>query len=502
MFPRQVSCRALSTSARCCKPKNKEQLKNLATVLQQGKVSLGSTEWEPRASKPLVGLALDQSVKDHLPELEESYDTIAFMTREDVAIHENFKSRGLFNTFPSEHFFDRKSLLRTLPDEVDLLKTPQEEIDRVYKSLKSLDEDKSVQLKYMARFGINQDDIHTRLRLGNNVEEMCKAGRRGEKFEVSKGFDRIFKRLYPYNIVGFDRSIVGLPMRGGRHALSRGTEKFVPDELIRDAKPFETKIAINKLDVNFLEDEQLKETISPHDPKPVPAEELLRDVGKPLFLDNIDSYKRVEHPLWSLVSVFEKETLVLRDSLYLELARKMIPTGVEIVSFNDPRLRTSQYVVASKESGATALSGPAISYRFKHFNLVPIYGIFLRSRKHLHSMYKHLFKLVLINLDEHVDALTRIKYRLPEEATNFLRKLYGRIDKVVTDKLLPVVLKNRLSVSHNVLLHKAVTNLPFLRMYWMQKPQNRLLRRDYTKGLRRRAMAIRASTIEPQFKAP
>lgn len=216
---------------------NKDQLRKLGSILQKGKVG-DQADNETRKgtalkidSRPEVPpseadeLPLDLAVKENIDELEDSYETIAFMTKDDVLIQENLDDGGQFGSFPSQHFLDRKALLRSLPDEVDLLDTPWEEIERIYSTLNRLDEDKAVHAKYMKRFGIEENDLLTKLRLGKNLDDMCKAGRRGEKYDVPKGLERVFKRLYPYNVVGFDRSLLGVPLRNGKHSLKSDNEE-------------------------------------------------------------------------------------------------------------------------------------------------------------------------------------------------------------------------------------------------------------------------------------
>lgn len=504
--------RPFSVSFSRLKDDYKKQLKNLGSILLQGKVGdaqdrkLTDLDLESQLPKQPSQLALDITVKENIDELEDCFEKVAFMTKDDIAIQENFDQGGQFGSFPSEHFFDRRELIRSLPDEVDLLETPWEEIERVYKLLEKLDVDRSVHAKYLKKFGIDDNDLITRLRMGNNLRDMCSSGRRGEKYEISKGLERVFKKLYQYNVVGFDRSLVGVPLRGGKNNLKKNASEespadAFPTELIRDMRPFDTKVPVHKVDVNFLDDDLLKESISPFDAKPLPPEDLLRDVGKPIFLDTIDNYRKVEHPSMEFLTRIEKETILLKDALYLEITRKMIPTGTDVITFNSQKLKTNEYVIASKDHDATTISGPTTSYRFKQFDLVPIYGMLLSTVKHYNNLYKHLFRVILINLDEHVDVLTRIKYTLARESNSFMRKLYARIHKAVSDKLMPLALKSRIQVpkQYNAVLHKHILCGNFLRIYWVRKPGVglRTERRDFSRNVRRKAQSLNILILNP-----
>lgn len=501
--------RTFTTSAPIYKDKSKNDLKRLGSFLQKGEVESSkdarATTDLDLGSNPVKNaeLALDLAVKENIDELEDSFETVAFMTKDDIAIQENFDQGHQFGKFPSDHFLDRKALIRSLPDEIDMLNTPWEEVDRVYLLLRRLDEDRSVHLKYVQKFGIDPNDLITRLRMGSNLDDMCRAGRRGERYEMPKGLERVFRKLYQYNVVGFDRSIVGVPVRSGRHG-SKGNNNVpgsFPAEMISDMRPFDTKVPVHKVDVNFLDDDQLKESILPYDLKPLPPEDLLRDVGKPIFIDTIDNYRKVEHPSLEFISKVEKETLSLKDLLYLEIARKMIPTGVDVINFNAPKLRTNEYVIASKDHDATPTSGPTTSYRFKNFDLIPIYGVALGTIKHYNNLYKHLFKIILINLEEHIDVLTRIKHSLADESLAFMRKLYGKVHRIVSSKLMPMAVEHRLRVPqrYHAVLHKQILSLNFLRICWMRKPFSglRLERKNHSKNVRRKAHGLNVLILNP-----
>lgn len=504
--------RQFGVSALTCKNKNKSDLKELGSFLHKGKVGDGNNprrstdlDLDPQTQEPPQELPLDVAVQENIDALEDNFETVAFMTKDDVAIQESFDQGSQFGSFPSLHFLDRKALIRSLPDEIDTSAMLAAEVDRIYELLRMLDEDRAVHQKYVKKFGIDPNDLITRLRMGRNLDDMCKAGRRGERYEMPKGLERVFRKLYQYNVVGFDRSLVGVPLRGGRHGKmgSKDVPGAFPVEMIQDMRPFDTKVPVHKVDVNFLDDDQLKESILPYDLKPLPPEDLLRDVGKPLFIDTIDNYRKVEHGSLEVPTRVEKETLSLKDLLYLEIARKMIPTGVDVINFNMPKMKTNEYLIASRDHDATPTLGPTTSYRFKHFDLIPIYGMVLGTIKHYNNLYKHLFKVMLINLDEHVDVLTRIKYSLAEESEAFMRKLYGKIHRIISNKLMPLALKHRMKIPlrYDAVLHKRILSLNFLRIYWIRKPNMGLgaERKDFSKNVRRKSLAYNVMIINPPY---
>ena len=51
--------------------------------------------------------------------VQEAYETVAYMSVDDLEIQRNLDQGKQFS-FPSEHYLDRKKIIRSLPDEVDL----------------------------------------------------------------------------------------------------------------------------------------------------------------------------------------------------------------------------------------------------------------------------------------------------------------------------------------------------------------------------------------------
>lgn len=456
--------------------KDDKELRRLGSILQQGK--LGETIREkPEQPRVPAHLPLDVIVEEFREELCDSFDKIAYMSKDDVEIQSNFAKGRQFGSEPSLHFFDRKAAIRSLPDEVDVLSTPWEEIQRIYLVIQKLDDDKTTQKRVLERMGIREPDLMTKLKMGRNVEELCKAGRRGEKFRPGGSWDRVFRRLYAFNEVGFDRTLLGAPLRGGKHESGdhdRMRKEF-PQEFIHDVTPFDTRVQIRKADVAFVDEDLLRECIAPGEKKPPSPEAQLRAVGRPLYTENCEFFRPLEHRNSELLDLVEKEVLTVKDALYVEIARKMIPSGgpkdaaSAAVGGDSPRVRSSNYVVVSKSHTATAFLGPASYLRFKSFPLVPVCGMLLATRKHVSSLYRHLFKVFLVNVEQHVDVLMGVKYSNEADGKGFLRKLYARIHRCVVDKIMPKAIQAKIDPGRvDVAIYKPFINSPFSRLYWVK----------------------------------
>lgn len=459
---------------------NRHPLQKLGHILQKGQV--GTEERKPTTLKleadpePTEKLALEATAEKYSEELFDAYDKIAYMTHDEILIQSNLDGGNHFGSYPS-HFLDRKLLIKSIPDEIDVFNTPLEEIGRVYDVLRQLDEDKNVHWKYLEAYEVDSRDLRTRVRLASNLPSMCKAGRRHSPYEQAKGIENVHRQIFHYNVEGFDRSFLGVPLRSRKQEPSKG----FPQELIGDLRPFDSKVKIHKADVDIIERGQLEESVEPLGPKPPLADEMLRDIGRPLMVDDVNHYYKMEllHP--KLLERIEIETRLQRDLLYTEIVRAMLPEVVSKLLLNPPLVRRNEYVL-------TLPGKNRMSYRYREFPMVPVYGIFLRSRSDTSKFCTHLYKVMMANLAEFIDVLMRNKYRLPRESEAFMRKLYLRIDRCIVDKILPVAFKYRFRAEksqfshYDAVVRKSLTNTAFLRMYWISRP-----RTNADSGIRRRS---------------
>lgn len=474
-----ISLRAFSTSL--SRPRNKERLKRLGSILQKGKV----TPSDPLPPTPTSTNALQDCVARHIDDINKSFDTVGYMSRDDITIQENLDGNAQFGTYPSQHFLNRKRVIRSLPDEIDLLETPGAEVDRIFNDISRLDADPALHAKQMKQYSIQYRDLITRYRIGRNLHDWCRAGRRGERFAPLRAMDRTFANLYEYNVVGFDRSILGVPLRPHSMPSSPETRCPFPKELISDIRPFETKVPVHKKDANKADPEQMRECVTPYDLRSLPEYAALREEGIPIMVDDVDDYQNLEHDLFHLVSQLEKAVLELRDQLDLEITQRRMLTGGSLVGFSARKVKTSEFVLVSKTRDYSFMRRRVGLYDYRHFDMLPVYGFLLSTYKHHNLLYKHLFKVLLINLDEHIDVLMRIKYQLPDDAQNFLRKLYGQINLVIKLKMLPQAHFHRMKMSQDfdAVVFKRIRSLNFLRIIWL-KPPGAAPKRNYKNGRR------------------
>lgn len=499
MLHQLLHIRHLSHTPRRFKPKN--ELKSLGAKLQKGSVSAAPL---PRPATPLEttrpqnSLVLDRVVHENYNELMDNYWKLVFMTKEDIDIQVALDQGRQFGSYPSEHFLDRKKIIRELPDEIDILKTPQEEIDRVYSDVRKLDRDRAMHDKCMKYHGIDHNDFILKLRMGNNLEAYNKAERRTETFKHPSGLERIFQHLYAYNVEGFDRSTFGMPLLSGKHVLDKNLEPW-PKELIEDLRPFDTEVKIHKKDTNFMdEDVLMSDTIAPLQSEPLSVEEALSNKGKPILVKRAEDYRIIEPPPAAVEAVVEKEALLLRDNLYDDINRKMKSEGQAHLIIPHQKFRPSEYVVVNEFRAADS---HILVYNTRYFSLLPVYGRALVTLKHVKALYKHLVRVLFINADLPIDLLNRLNYRLPLETQTFMRKLHGKIHTIIQHRIMPVVTRHKVGDfrSSDAVLHKANMAVAFLRLTWIRRPRFSLRERRYERNgrSRRTCRAFNIAIVDP-----
>ncbi|OBA22810.1 hypothetical protein METBIDRAFT_34483 [Metschnikowia bicuspidata var. bicuspidata NRRL YB-4993] len=468
----RVSTRSFSLSRFHTKNKNKVQLKNLGSFLLKGKVgeentgknSVNEVEVFPQLSDTQT--SLEDFVDQHAKEIEESSFQIGYMGKDDIKFQEYLDSGRQFGGSGSGLVFRRIAAINSLPEEIDVIKTPWDEIERVYGVLKELDNDPGVHFKYKKRLAINTKSL---LAVRNKkLTDMCKFARRDQKRQMLP-LDLAFEGIFQYNVVGFDRSLAGVPLQTGKHAfLDKKQGPQFPVELLEDSRPFETKIPIHKKEVNFMEDDALEETLMPHDVKPNSPEDLLLMEGKPIMIRDIDDYNTLEHLLESLKAKIEEQVFSLQKALSSEITRSTMSL---FLSFSG-ELKRNEYLLVSKSPYSTKYTGPTFKYALKFFDLIPFYGTLFTTVKHRTSLKRHLHKMIMLNLIEQIDSLTRIKYKLPADRRAFLDKTQALVKLLINDTLVPMIFKDRVKVPQHVhaVTHKQMKDSSFARIYWLRRP--------------------------------
>ena len=461
--------------------KLKQMLKKLGIQLQKGQINHDedqghAREIEEPSSRLKPVATIRQPPLHHQNILSYYYDIISHMSEDDLIIQQNCdQGRQLFSV-PSDHFLDRKSIIANLPDEINLQDSKQmEQVDEIYKKLSELDNDKLVHLKYYKRYLNDYDDpVQTLIQGFNGIDKKFKLLRRMEidSLSLAPGAYLYLENLFnlPYNVVGFDRLFLGLPLR------KEPIEKCLPQEFVEDLPWFSTKVSLHKRDLDFIDPEHSVLV----DPKKITKhyrnkmDGYRKHVDMPpnlIVIPDITRYHQL--PQNPDISVrIENEILLMRKMLVNEISG-VLKAGSPLtrhVEFLFKDLKTNQWKLCESRLRNT---DSMYEYRNveKEFNLVPNFANIMRSVKHRRQLKAHLVKLFLINVEDQVDILTRIKYLDDKAIEKFLQKLVQNINNVIKYKLMHHFKPIKIPCDIDALMFEPYqnSNPHFKRLHWLNR---------------------------------
>ena len=339
-----------------------------------------------------------------------------------------------------------------------------------------LDKDKSVQFKYYKRYIKRYDDPVTHLiQQFNGIDSKFKMLRRREIDNLSLSPGSFYYRenllKNPYNVVGFDRSISGLPLRSGKNQL----EQSYPQEFIEDLQMYRKKIPVQKRDLDFIEPEEAPHNVDPSRlarPNISEMDNILDDINHELTttrntfsIRSIGDYQPI--PIKTSLQVkIELEIMDMKLQLQQEIETAMTAKGSRLLMFNQDDIRTNFYKFCEAKSfkPASGSNIVIVNYNIRELSILPPFYFTMNSRKQQRGVHKHLMKLFIINLEDQIDTLMRIKYQSDAEITKFMKKLANNIRKVISTKLMDVFEKKSLDV--DAVVYKPLMDKPFKRILW------------------------------------
>lgn len=529
-----LSRRQIHSTGSCYK--NKRILKNLGISLQKGDISDDKLDDQRHHEHHDKQEEEMNKVNEIHKRVQEFYDSISMMTVDDLMIQQNLDQGKQFKSFPSEHYLDRKKIINSLPNEIDIFNTPLSQIERIYKELSKLDHDKSVHLKYYKRYLNNYfDPIIQLLQEFNGINEKFKLLRRNEIDNLSLNPNSYLyqENLFnlPYNVIGFDKSISGFPLRLGKHKVD---DQSYPQEFIQDLQMFKKKIKVNKKDLDFFENNENTTNINPHhlmtpseimslsdpssggDPKTNPAFNkiinlIYNELEVPknfIIIKNINNFVQVNFNfLNKFNSIVETEINSLKNSLQkeIELILNENDKSNNLILFSPQLFKTNQFKLCDfmtdeenkndttkRATGSTTNSTPKpkppggngnyliINYNIKEFNMIPYNCLVSNYIKSDSQLYKQLFKIFLINLRDQLETLIRLKYF--NNKSVFINNIHFKISNIIKYKLL------KLFKSINLFSNKVDTSISFkpfddknFKRVYNYKSMTKLHRLDSTK---------------------
>ena len=237
-------------------------------------------------------------------QLENAFVTVALMTNKEFLEQIALDGRNFpFKHFKSDYLIDRQEILRQIPDMINIFnKQDMKKIEQIYQNLSKLDQDKSMHLQFLKQSFIDyKNDLLYLDQFLRGINLKFKQYRRGEVryfFVYPTVFEHVHdKILHQYNVVGFDRSLFGMP-------LDKQLDKLVlPREFIQDLPQFDNIIELNKIDASLgfklVEEQQFGKLIdSLWDPRMVkPLKELQKEYKERLNEQKKDKNQQLEKQL-------------------------------------------------------------------------------------------------------------------------------------------------------------------------------------------------------------
>lgn len=530
-------------SRRCFHPscityKDEKILKNLADLFQKGDIRPVDEQNKDKSNnKDPEEDEEDSTHSSTLPTNQiDEFESYSVMNKQQFLFQMGLDGDKPFMSFHNPHFIDSKKILRNIPDQIDVLDPKDmDRVQEIYHQLQQLDSNPAMHEKFLKRYFYDyENDL---MKLGQNmrgINSKFKMLRRNEseKFNPESVIHEYVndKMKHPYNVVGFDRSFIGMPLRKNLE-----NEAVLPREFIQDLPAFDSKITLKKFDLNFMEKDgstnvdptfvtPLKELFDYENknysgggiyssPSSSPAKlaqrathaYLTSKLGLPRYniqIQNTEDYNRLKLNNHQITNRIEQEIRVMKKSLLEEIRTTVESSNAHLMSSDthNDYIKSNQYILcAIKEE----LQGTV--YIWKSFSILPVYFMLPLTKRRERHLVNHLFKLFLINLEEKIDILFKIKYDRARDTQKFMKNVIKNIGHTIKFRLWRYfkTTKNSLNassaaatISSSIQLPLLKTNFknkqaviyspfkksPFKRIYWILRPHasRRNLRKSST----------------------
>ncbi|CAI5760060.1 unnamed protein product [Candida verbasci] len=516
------SLRTFKTSSILFKDeKTKALLKNLGLDLQKGDINHQRDHREDEDKNTNNHNELDtedlpsnNETINKLNHMYDEYESFASMSSKNLLFQIALDGDGPFMSFVSNHWLDRKKLLRNLPNKIDVFnQEDMAKVEHIYKELSKLDSDPNLHERYLKEYFNDYTNIMINAtEAAKSLDSKFKSIRRKENLlsQMRKSLtDLIDEKITNYNVVGFDKSLMGMPLRN--------TSKLLPKELVQDLQFKDNIIELKKFDVNVslgMDPFDRSKNIDPK--KNLTVKEIQEKNSNGIYhhdssnsiiqrqqagykllsnrlnlpkqfikVDNIINFKRIEIDR-KLVQRLEKEVNIIKKTLEDEISTS-VPTNTFLLEpHKNIYLKTNEYLLCEFENNIDGTW-----YKYKQFNYLPNYSTILPFTVSTKRRLKnHLIKIFLINIQNQIDTLLLLKYQELPEMTKFKSTLMNNIKNTIKFRLWRYFSnqQNQNSKFYDAILFKPFTDRCFKRIYWVSKP--------FKFGLRKSNMNLHLTEIQ------
>ncbi|KAI5957692.1 hypothetical protein KGF57_002958 [Candida theae] len=498
----------------CVSYKDEKVLKNLADSFQKGDIEPVDEKHNKSKSKNGKNSKEQEGEQDDDEDSSQSsllptnhieeFESYSVMNKQQFLFQMGLDGDKPFMSFHNPHFVDSKRILRNLPDQIDVL-NPEDmkRVNEVYDQLQQLDSNPALHEKFLKRYFYDyENDLMKLGQFMRGINSKFKMLRRNEseKFNPESVIHEYVndKMKHPYNVVGFDRSFIGMPLRKEPHLPSN--KPVLPREFVQDLPAFDSKITLKKFDLNFMERDgcvnvdptfvtPLKELYdyenknysgggiySPSTSKTATAQRathayLTSKLGLPRFniqIGDTEDYNRLKLNNHQITNRIEQEIRVMKKSLLEEIKTTVESSNAHLMSSDthNDYIKSNQYILcAVKEE----LRGTV--YIWKSFSILPVYFMLPLTKKRERHLINHLFKLFLINIEDKIDILFKIKYDRARDTQKFMKNVIKNIGHTIKFRLWRYfkTTKNSLNASSAAATISSSIQLPLLKTNFKHK---------------------------------
>ncbi|KAI5964311.1 uncharacterized protein KGF55_002253 [Candida pseudojiufengensis] len=453
--------------------KSKQMLKILGVSLQEGKIENNEEKEEEEETNQKQQNTKSQTQEeeedflDSTPQLPD-YESISNMSNKEFLYQLALDGNRPFMSHENKNRIDSKKILKQIPDQINLQDTSDlsmTKINEIYENLKKLDSNKEMHEKYLKRYFYDyNNDLILLGQTIRGIQTKFKMLRRNEidKFNPENVIYEYIndKMKLPYNVVGFDRSLIGLPIRENLDS------KIYPREFIQDLPSYSNKINVKKFDLNFMEKDgsinidpnrvtSLKELYDYENKNynsdkggiysqpnnqvnKITHEYLSNKLGIPrnyIQIPNTEDYKRLKLNNHQITNRIEQEIRIMKNLLMKEIKTTIENSNAVLLSNKDEKI-TNDYI----KSNSFILceiknTKQGTIYIWKSFNILPIYFLLPLNKRRERNLKNHLFKLFLLNLEDKIDILFKIKYDSKRDFQKFMKILTKNIGHTIKFRL-------------------------------------------------------------------
>lgn len=460
--------RVFSTVSCLRNEKLRQKFSNLGLSLLKGEV---------KNEEPVI----DKKQEEALNPLNESYDMISHLNRDDLQVQLQLDGGRQLFLAEGNHFINRTKILNTIPDKIDIQDKSMtiKELNDIYSKLDSLDNDKTVQMKYFKRFaGYHPNHMDILRQEYNRIDLRFKSLRRRDTDVVYltngklTSYDNIIKNQY--NVLGIDRTISGIPLKDN-------DDINLPKEFVEDVNTFvdgENRfIHPAKLDVDYHEQSH-KVSVNPR--LTLGARNNIKSVRKTppgiVKVESIDDYNKIDL-LDYLKPKIEGRIQIMKETIYNQINKIF---DASYLLFPQPRILNFHVFKLYEEK---INYGAIITYKhyFTEFNTFPVSTVIGRSRRNKRLTRNFLFKLMRLHLGQLVKTLGDLKFSqshdakkvgkfLPsEEGKNFINDSHKDFRDIINEELMPLFKPLVLNPKYDALVYTPFGKGSFSRIYWLKK---------------------------------